>query len=172
MQCPDTDELAAMIAGELADDRIEAVLVHVDACATCADVVAELGQLDDSARGVGRYQLGHVLGAGAMGIVYEAWDPQLKRRVALKLVRPERADAVARERMLREAQALARVSHPNVIAIYDVAEHGGEICVATELVEGETLATWCADRSPREILDAWVQAARGLAAAHAGGVVH
>src|SRR3954468_5746694 len=81
-------ELVAMTAGELAADRVEAILVHVDRCAGCAEVIANLGALD-SARRIGRYELGQVLGAGAMGIVHDAWDPQLRRRVALKRVRPE-----------------------------------------------------------------------------------
>jgi hypothetical protein len=107
--CLATDELAAMIAGDLAPERVEAVLVHVDRCAVCAEVMASLGGLGAAPGDVGRYQLGRVLGSGAMGIVYDAWDPQLRRRVALKLVRPERSDAESHDRMLREARALARI---------------------------------------------------------------
>jgi len=170
--CIATDDLAAMIAGDLAPERVEAVLVHVDRCGACAEVMAGLGGLGASPGEVGRYQLGRVLGAGAMGIVYDAWDPQLRRRVALKLVRPEHSDAESHDRMLREARALARISHPNVVAVYDVSEHAGQICAATELVDGETLATWQPGRTADAIVAAWIQAARGLAAAHAGGVVH
>jgi eukaryotic-like serine/threonine-protein kinase len=170
--CVETDELVQMLAGELPVGRVDAILVHVDRCSACGEVIAELGKLDGPARTIGRYQLGRVLGAGAMGIVHEAWDPALQRNVALKLVHPERSDTSARERMLREARALARVSHPNVVAVHDVSEHGDDICIATELVDGETLHAWQAGRSVAEIVGAYVQAARGLAAAHAAGIVH
>ena len=169
--CVETEELVAMLDGNLPSDRVEAVLVHVDRCPSCAEVIASLAR-DAGPRGVGRYQLGRVIGSGGMGVVHEGWDPELRRRVAVKLVRPERSDDAAHARMLREARALARISHPNVVAVYDVGEHGGEIYVATELIDGETMATWCEGRSSREIVDAWVQAARGLDAAHAGGIVH
>src|SRR6185503_849513 len=169
--CVETEELVAMLDGNLPSDRVEAVLVHVDRCPSCAEVIASLAR-DAGPRGVGRYQLGRVIGSGGMGVVHEGWDPELRRRVAVKLVRPERSDDAAHARMLREARALARISHPNVVAVYDVGEHGGEIYVATELVDGETMATWCAGRASRDIVDAWIQAARGLDAAHAGGIVH
>src|SRR5215831_2415497 len=170
--CIDVDEFVAMIEGRLHSDRVEAVLAHVDGCPRCAEVVANLGALDEAARRVGRYQLERVLGSGGMGIVYAAWDPELQRRVAVKLVRPERTDQAARARMLRESRALARISHPNVVAVYDVGEDKGDVFVATELVDGETLATWHLGRAPSEIVGAWIQVARGLAAAHAVGVVH
>ena len=169
--CVETEELVAMLDGNLPSDRVEAVLVHVDRCASCAEVIANLAR-EAGPRGVGRYQLGPVIGSGGMGVVHEGWDPELRRRVAVKLVRPERSDDAAHARMLREARALARISHPNVVSVYDVGEHGGEIYVATELVDGETMATWCAGRSSHEIVGAWIQAARGLDAAHAGGIVH
>jgi eukaryotic-like serine/threonine-protein kinase len=169
--CVETDELVAMLDGNLPSDRVEAVLVHVDRCASCAEVIANLAR-ESGLRGVGRYQLGRVIGSGGMGVVHEGWDPELRRRVAVKLVRPERSDDAAHARMLREARALARISHPNVVAVYDVGEHGGEIYVATELVDGETMATWCEGRSARAIVEAWIQAGRGLDAAHAGGIVH
>src|SRR5262249_26384914 len=154
-------------AGALPPGEVERILVHVDGCVACAEVIANLGALGDARRAeIGRYELGNVLGAGAMGVVYEAWDPQLHRRVALKLVRPEHADAASRARMLREARALARVNHPNVVTVYEVTEDRGQICVATELVDGETLASWQAGRPAAEVVDAWLQAARGLAAAH------
>jgi serine/threonine protein kinase len=170
--CLDVDELVAMSEGSLASDRVDVVISHIDGCADCAEVVAGLGGFERSAREVGRYRLEKVLGAGGMGIVHAAWDPELRRRVAVKLVHPHSADGAARARMLREARALARINHPNVVAVHDVGEHGDGVYVATELVDGETLATWCARRPPAEIVGAWVQVARGLAAAHAEGVIH
>ena len=172
MDCIATDELVAMIEGTLGRDRADAVVAHVDACSTCAEVVASLGAFEEDSRRVGRYQLERPVGSGGMGIVYAAWDPELERRVAVKLVRPERADEAARARMLREARALARIAHPNVVAVHDAGVHDGDVYVATELVDGETMATWPTGRGTAEIAGAWIQVARGLAAAHAQGVVH
>jgi serine/threonine protein kinase len=107
-----------------------------------------------------------------MGVVYEAEDPHLHRRVAIKIVRPDQLDHDARARLLREARALARISHPNVVAVHDVGEHDGQVFVATELVEGETMSTWQRGRDWRAVIAAWIQVARGLAAVHAGGIVH
>jgi serine/threonine protein kinase/tetratricopeptide (TPR) repeat protein len=119
---------------------------------------------------VGRYVIVDALGAGGMGVVYSAYDPELDRRVALKLVR----DTSDPQRLLHEAQALARVSHPNVIAVHDVGTFEGAVFVAMELVEGRTLGAWRAQTAParREIVDVFLAAGRGLAAAHRAGIVH
>ncbi|HTE55898.1 MAG TPA: serine/threonine-protein kinase [Kofleriaceae bacterium] len=170
--CLGDDELVAMTEGAAAPERVDAIIAHVDSCPACAEVVASLGAFDRAEGGVGRYRLERVLGAGGMGIVYAAWDPELRRRVAVKLVRPEQTDRASAARMLREARALASINHPNVVAVHDVGEHAGGVYVATELVDGETLATWTAGRGAAEIVGAWIQVARGLAAAHAEGVVH
>ncbi|MEM9489285.1 MAG: serine/threonine-protein kinase, partial [Myxococcota bacterium] len=124
---------------------------------------------------VGRYLITGQLGVGGMGVVYEAYDPELHRQVALKLLRVgRRASTRARARLLREAQALARVSHPNVITIYDIGEYHRDVFIAVERVVGVTLEQWlaAAARDHREILDNFIQAGRGLAAAHAAGIVH
>jgi serine/threonine protein kinase len=171
--CLEIDELVAMAEGTLAAERIEAVLAHVDGCARCAEVIANLGALDGPGRRVGRYQIERVLGIGGMGIVYAAYDPQLQRKVALKLVRPENTTEVAQSRMVAEARTLARISHPNVVTVFDAGEHAGEIYLAAELVEGMTLTAWQAQpRTTAEIIAVWLQVARGLAAAHAMQVVH
>jgi tetratricopeptide (TPR) repeat protein/predicted Ser/Thr protein kinase len=125
-----------------------------------------------------RYIVLNKLGGGGMGVVYTAYDPELDRKVAVKLLRPEAAeghkDPRAQERLLREAQAMARLSHPNVIPVYDVGTLGEQIFIAMELVEGQTLAQWLkeTERSAREVLDVFIQAGKGLAAAHAAGLVH
>ncbi|MBL8624886.1 MAG: serine/threonine protein kinase [Myxococcales bacterium] len=126
---------------------------------------------------VGRYVIHAKLAQGGMGVVYRAHDPELGRDVALKLVRVRAgADslAIARERLLREAQALAQIAHPNVIAVHDVGAHDRDVFIAMELVEGTSLRAWSAARSRpwRELLTTLIAAARGLAAAHAAGVVH
>jgi len=162
-----------MSDGALSPQRAEELLAHVDGCSRCRELVAHLGALDGPARRVGRYQIERLIGVGGMGIVYAAYDPQLQRRVAVKLVRPENTDARAQSHLLAEARALGRISHPNVVTVYDAGEHDGQIFVATELVDGMTLAEWQAQaRSADDVACAWFQVARGLAAAHAVGVVH
>jgi serine/threonine-protein kinase len=128
----------------------------------------------DAPNVVGRFTILDKLGEGGMGIVYRAHDPTLDRDVALKLVHPSHAGAEARDRLFREAQALARVAHPNVVSIYEVGAQDDYVFIAMELVPGETLSRWLS-REPRdhvEIVEKFVQAARGLGAAHrVGGVV-
>ena len=121
---------------------------------------------------LGRYRLGEVLGVGGMGHVHRAHDPKLRRDVAIKLV--HHSSVRARQRMRREAQAMAQLSHPNVLPVYDVAEHDGQLFIAMELVEGTTLRKWLREksRSWREVLHAFVEAGRGLEAAHRVGLVH
>jgi tetratricopeptide (TPR) repeat protein len=121
----------------------------------------------------------HRLGEGGMGVVYAAYDPELDRKVALKLIRrlPSESDAADDElqaRLLREAQAMARVVHSNVVTVHEVARHHDRVFIAMEFVAGETLAVWLArrERSWVEILDAFAHAGFGLAAAHAAGLVH
>lgn len=155
--------------------------------ALTADVVrqrmrAELFGASEPSSAAPRYTILERLGAGGMGTVWAAWDSTLDRKVALKLLRPELGDdpAVERARIVREAQALARLSHPNVVAVYDVTAWSPSdaptreyILLAMEFVAGDTLDVWCRrGRTVPQILDVYTQAARGLAAAHRAGVVH
>jgi tetratricopeptide (TPR) repeat protein len=126
---------------------------------------------------VGRYHILDKLGSGGMGVVYSAYDPELHRRVAIKLLRPGANTAVRAEgasRLLREAQAMARLSHPNVVSVYDAGTFAGRVFITMELVEGLSLRHWlrARHRTWREVLDVFRQAGRGLAAAHAAGLVH
>src|ERR1044071_5723877 len=124
---------------------------------------------------LGRYTIRRLIGAGGMGRVFAAVDPELGRAVAIKLIRAERASSPsARARLLREAQALARLHHPNVVTVYDVGTQDDEVFIAMELIEGSTLAEWigAADRGWRKVLEAFLAAGRGLAAAHSAGIVH
>ncbi|WP_338273686.1 serine/threonine-protein kinase [Corallococcus caeni] len=125
---------------------------------------------------VGRYLLLRKLGQGGMGVVYAAYDPDLDRKVALKLLHPNanHDNEEARSRLLREAQAMARVSHPNVIPVFDVGMWGDQVFVAMELVDGGTLGSWLKEAKPswREVLERYLQAGRGLQAAHEAGLVH
>ena len=124
---------------------------------------------------LGRYVVLDCLGSGGMGVVYLAHDFALDRRVSLKLLRPSGKDPEGRrEQLVSEAQALARVSHPNVLTVHDVGTWEDEVYLALEHVEGETLRTWL-DRAPRtaaEIRGMFLQAARGLQAIHLAGLVH
>ncbi len=126
---------------------------------------------------LGRYTLLRKLGEGGMGIVYVAYDGEIDRHVAIKLLRVESGvESPAAMRMLREAQALARLSHPNVVHVYDCGTVDDQVFVAMEYIEGATLQSWQQQpgrtRSWRQVLDLYIQACHGLAAAHAAGVVH
>jgi len=134
---------------------------------------------------LGRYVVLRAIGSGAMGIVYAAYDPELDRKIALKLLRRapgEDADEVfasqqgtRNRRLLREAQALARLAHPHVITVHDVGTfEGGRVFLAMEFVEGGTLTRWLEARPRpwREVLSVLLQAGEGLAGAHAAGLVH
>ena len=126
---------------------------------------------------IGRYIVLRRLGAGGMGVVYAAYDPQLDRKVALKLLRTGTGlgEAQARARLVREAQAIAQLSHPNVVAVYDVGTAASdEVYVAMEFVEGDTLTQWLTrwPRTWREVIEIFREAGRGLAAAHARGLLH
>jgi tetratricopeptide (TPR) repeat protein len=125
-------------------------------------------------RHIGRHVVIDRLGAGAMGVVLRAYDPELDRRVAIKVLHPRSIGERSRARVLREARALARLAHPNVVSVFELGEHDGSVFVAMELVVGETLRHWIAAQrpAPHRIVEAYTQAARGLAAAHAIGLVH
>jgi eukaryotic-like serine/threonine-protein kinase len=149
-----------------------------------ADTVAAPSDADggipvDIERGtsVGRYLVIGRLGAGGMGVVFAAYDPKLDRKVALKALHravDPAQDSAGRARLVREAKAMARLSHPNVVTVYDVVVDGDRALVAMELVEGESLRDWLAStrRTWREIVDAFQQAARGMVSAHEAGIVH
>jgi tetratricopeptide (TPR) repeat protein/predicted Ser/Thr protein kinase len=123
---------------------------------------------------VGRYVILEELGRGGMGVVYAAYDRTLDRKVALKVLRPERDVARNRDRLTEEARAMARLNHPGIVTVHDVAEHDGQIHLAMEFVEGLTLRQWVKRRSPSiaERLRALVVAGEALVAAHAAGLVH
>ena len=124
----------------------------------------------------GRYILLEHLGAGAMGVVWSAWDPELDRRVAIKVLLRDtgRAQAEDRMRLQREAQSLARLAHPNVISVFDVGVFAERLFLAMEFVDGWTLRTWLREQHPaRDAVHVAIAAAgRGLVAAHAAGLVH
>ncbi len=138
------------------------------------------GAAVDLARGasLGRYVVLDRIGRGGMGVVYTAYDPELDRKVALKILRPGRdgwgGDDESRIRLLREAQALARLSHPNVVAVHDAGSVESEVFVAMEFVAGRTLRAWQREEKPswNDAVGVFRQAGRGLAAAHQAGLLH
>ncbi|HEU0031637.1 MAG TPA: tetratricopeptide repeat protein [Kofleriaceae bacterium] len=123
---------------------------------------------------IDRYRIERKLGSGGMGVVLLADDAELKRKVVIKLLRPAlAAHDHERQRLLREAQAMAKVSHPNVVPIYDVGLHGDQVFLAMEFLDGGDLAQWLkTEPAQRAIVDVFVAAGRGLAAAHRAGLVH
>ena len=121
---------------------------------------------------IDRYVVLERLGAGGMSIVYAAYDPELRRRVALKLLLVDVGADQAR--LLREARAIARLAHPNVVTVFDVGTFEGRVYVTMEYIDGQTLRQWwaAAPRTWRELLAVFQDAARGLSAAHAAGLIH
>ena len=124
---------------------------------------------------VGRYVIRDVIGKGGMGIVYGAEDPDLHREVAIKVLRHDfaRTQPDAARRIVREAQAMAKISHPNVVTVFDVGTFDDRVFIAMERVRGGNLRSWIAKQdSIGAIVDAFLEAGRGLVAAHDAGVVH
>jgi tetratricopeptide (TPR) repeat protein len=148
--------------------------------ATDGGAASSLDLTGNLARGaaIGRYLILSLVGRGGMGEVYAAYDPELDRKIALKLLHDgaQRGDDAvrARSRLLREAKAIARLSHPNVVVVHDAGTVGERVFIAMEFVEGQTLAGWVAarPRTWREVRDLFMAAGRALAAAHAAGLVH
>jgi len=146
--CLSVEEIALYVAGP-GSSSDGATIAHVDSCESCRAAVAAAMRAarkpvgdGDLAVGtpIGRYIITGWLGSGGMGRVYAAYDPQLDRKVALKLLRSgSGADAEKCARLVREAQAVAQLSHPNVVAVHDAGTVGDEVFVAMELVDGETL---------------------------------
>jgi predicted Ser/Thr protein kinase len=172
VDCPDADTLNGLVANQLdADVRIQ-LLDHAGACVDCHGVLTAMIDVSTAPAPpttIDRYVIERELGSGAMGVVFAARDPELDRAVAIKLLRGGASAA----RLKREAQLLARLHHPNVVAIHDVGEHAGETFIAMALVDGENLRAWLArPHAVDDKLRVIREAGRGLAAAHAAGLIH
>jgi predicted Ser/Thr protein kinase len=167
MSSPPEDELA-----RTATDAVGAASATPEAVGAASATPA--CPADGSGARLGRYRLERELGAGGMGVVHAAFDLDLQRRIALKVLRMPAPSTEAKDRLLREARAMARLSHANVVTVYEVGTTNGRDFVAMELIHGESLAEWlrAARRAPAVIVDAFIAAGRGLAAAHAAGIVH
>jgi tetratricopeptide (TPR) repeat protein len=191
--CIDEHLLLAFLAGNLTSPARTGVETHVATCSACADLAtwaaaeiahpsrapggeghAFVGAMVPGSR-VGRYRILEPVGRGAMGEVYAAYHPDLDRRIALKVVAAAGpSTSERRQRLLREARAIARLSHPNVVTVHDAGTIGERVFIAMEFIDGVTLDAWlhAAPRGWQEVLDVFVAAGRGLAAAHAAGVIH
>ncbi len=190
------DDVRALTSETLSPESKAAALAHLSGCRLCRERVHPQADPDHTPvvvslpftmsvevlkRGsvLGRYVVLDVLGAGGMGEVYAAIDPELDRRVALKLVKGlddsgSTAGGNSQTRLLREAQAMAKLSHPNVVSVYDVGVVSGRVFLAMELVRGHTLTQWLAT-SPRgwqQVVQVFKEAGQGVAAAHGTGIVH
>ncbi|MGN6109958.1 MAG: protein kinase domain-containing protein, partial [Kofleriaceae bacterium] len=203
--CPPDDVLGALVRRTLDERAAAEVTSHLDECASCREIVvaavrgglaagtpteptsepgpraAPVDRAVDRAvdreigARIGRYEIRGLLGAGGMGRVYEAFDPELDRAVALKLVRPELGlTSLFAERLVRESRLAAKVVHPAVITVHDAGRYGDAVFIAMDLVRGETLGAYVARARPgwRAILGLFERAGQGLAAAHAAGIVH
>ena len=165
----DSDEFDSGAAGGDDGDELDTFLRAV-AAAPAIDFMRE--EADLSGTKIGVFVLGDVLGSGGMGVVYRATDQELGREIAIKLQRPTQDPNYA-ARTYREASAMAQVSHPNVVSIFDVGMWNERVYIAMELVEGQTLAQWSkASHSWSDVVAVMTQAAAGLSAAHAVGIIH
>ena len=184
-ECPDDNLLIRLAHGGVSGDDLVHLEGHLDGCASCRTLVAAVAggssaadprvavQVLEPGSRMGRYEIERLIGAGGMGVLYVAKDTKLDRHVALKLMRPHYTDEVGRARLLREAQAMARLSHPNVVNVFDLGEVDERVFVAMEFVEGGTLRDWLkTPRSVDEVLALFRQAGEGLLAAHRAGIVH
>jgi len=200
--CLDEDSVLAFVDGSLDGGARTDLEHHLAGCPACADLVAasaggapealaaqSLGDVLSREGGlvrganVGRYLILGLVGRGGMGEVYAAFDPRLDRKIALKLLRETTGRGAsaqtAQERLLREAQSIARLSHPNVVVVHDAGatddgKRGNRVYLAMEFIEGQPLADWLAaePRSWRAICEAFAAAGEGLLAAHEAGLVH
>lgn len=203
--CLDDDAALAYVEGELDEAARTMTDAHLDRCAECRRLVSALARVsafgaprerpnvessaEDAERrsdtgatalrrgqSVGRFVVIGLVGIGGMGAVYAAYDPQLDRKVAIKVLHPAiQARAAGQpDELLVEAQAMARLMHQNVVAVHDVGRFGPSIFIAMEFVEGKSLRLWLGEhhRTLKEILAVLIDSGRGLAAAHAAGIVH
>lgn len=198
--CPDEDQFADFVSDSLDADTRHLLQEHFDLCGRCSDSLGlMLGAFDDH-KGVthsrhprpgdrdplstlsnpfaGRYEIRECVGLGAGGTVYSAYDPELERIIALKVLRggelqPDGSTKLG-SKWTREAKTMAKVTHPNVVAVHDVGVADNQVFIATEFVEGGSLEDWFRGsvRPWREVVEVLVQAGRGLAAIHDRGLVH
>jgi serine/threonine protein kinase len=202
--CLDDETLAVLVSGASASGTRVRALAHVDECVQCRRALAEAvlagrhraepswehhegdEALDDTRPSrygsaavpfrIGRYFVMDLVGRGGEGVVYAAHDPVLDRPVAIKVLHADGGPArpTLANRLLREAQAMARLSHPHVTSVYDFGSLEGRLFLVMEFVVGRSMREWLDEEAPstNQILAAFMKAGRGLAAAHEAGLVH
>ncbi len=189
--CPDENQLMALTQGLLNDDEVRQLDNVLDQCTHCAELMVALAQdLHPYNNGdfpepdtlppvaIGRYNVKSMLGSGGMGVIYEAYDEENQRPVALKLIRPDVLDPFRREahraRMLREARLLASLHHPNIPNIYEVGTWNDQVFLAMQLVSGTNMRQWLDQANPdwTDIVAAYLRAGEGVVAAHNANIVH
>lgn len=195
--CPSGEALFRAIEGLLEPAKRALLDEHIDRCSECRAALTALAQLrswsecrqESGSAGadasmsnssvvpgdrLGAYEIIGLLGRGGMGAVFEAYDPRLDRRVAIKVVLPRLISAGSHQRLFAEARGLARIAHPNVVTVHEVEEFGESVYLVMERVKGVALGEWIAaeERSLGDILGVLAGVARGLLAAHLGGVAH
>lgn len=166
---------AVVDAVEEATRVAEPVALEPEGAGMRADDVLKARLLSGTGARVGRFTIQRQLDEGGMGLVFVARDEELDREVALKILRAQQSEgSLGRARLIREAQALAKLAHPNVVTVFEVGEWEGNVFVAMELIRGRTLRAWLKvqPRRWREVVAVLLQAGRGLAAAHKVGIVH
>ncbi len=142
---------------------------------TSTDEIVKASLLAGTGGRIGRFHVLRLIGEGGMGMVFAAYDEELDRKVAIKLLRNLPGEgSIGRSRLLREAQALARLSHPNVVTVYEVGEYERQVFIAMEFVLGDTLHKWLrgGPRGWRDVVRVFIEAGRGLAVAHAAEILH
>jgi tetratricopeptide (TPR) repeat protein len=197
VDCPSDETLAAHVAGDVIEPRVDGLRLHLDSCESCRELVVAMvrGTPPDSRSELAttvaavrqwrrehdipialppRFRIERLLGQGGMGRVYAARDTELDRPVAVKVMRHDLGGVDLAERLVRESRLMARLNHPGVVTIYDIARHDGHVFIAMELIDGITLQAWLRQRLHgwREIVDVFCRAGEGIAAAHAAGLVH
>ena len=198
-ECPNDDTLGALVQHALDAKEAARVSAHIDTCEACRAIVVAavrgesqtppqfpagtpslplVARVEKSLVGtrMGRYEIRSLLGSGGMGQVFAAYDAELDRSIALKVLRPElaRAASVLADRLVRESRLMAKIAHPSVITVYDIGREGDAVFIAMELIRGETLGELIGRAKPgwREIATIFERAGQGLAAAHDAGIVH
>ncbi|MEO6953442.1 MAG: serine/threonine-protein kinase [Polyangia bacterium] len=171
MDCPSESQLQALVEGRIDASALDVLVEHLDGCERCRKLVGAVHSVRDDDR-IGRYVLRRAIGSGAMGVVYEALDPDLDRVVALKLLREDLRGL--QPRLVAEARAMARLSSPHVVAVHDIGTHAERVYIVMALVDGPSLRAWlgATPRPWREVLDVLIAAGAGLATAHESELVH
>jgi len=172
--CLDDETIAAWASDGITADERERSIEHAASCEVCRAVLAHAIERPAATPArIGRYEILGAIGAGGMGVVLRARDPALGREVALKMIKSTLVEPAHRERMLHEAQAMAQVTHPNVVTVHELGEAGDEVYVAMEHVRGTMLQRWLASPRPRsERAAVALGLGRGIAAVHAAGLLH